>query len=119
MTPRPKEYDSSADRARAWRGRRAAELRTNLAGRLREADDETLERLTHIIPMPGLMRLHRALDMAEHPEAAKEHQHRHDHGPHHRHHRMGPAARRARRHEWEHDDGPERTHGPDHRHEHE
>jgi len=118
MTPRPKEYESSADRSRAWRQRRAEELRTTLASRLREADDQTLERLTNIIPMPGLMRLHRALDIAQDPEAAHEHPHRHEHGPHHRHHRMGPAARRARRHQCKHD-GSQREHEPEHRHEHE
>lgn len=119
MAPRPREYESSADRSKAWRQRRTEELRTNLARRLREADDETLERLTHIIPMPGLMRLHRALDMAEHPEAAQEHPHRHEHGPHHHHHhRMGPVARRARRYGWEHD-GAQPEHGPDHPRDHE
>ncbi len=118
MAPRPREYESSADRAKAWRQRRAEELRTNLARRLSEANDETLDRLTTIIPMPGLMRLHRALDMAEHPEAAHEHPHRHEHGPHHHHHRRGPVARRARRYGWEHD-GAQPEHGPDHPHDHE
>lgn len=78
--PRPKQYDNDADRARAWRERRAGEMRDALAMRLRDADDETLDRLVHMLPMPGLMRLSRALEWAEHPERAPQRGQRR-HGP--------------------------------------
>lgn len=97
--PRPRQYDSDAQRARAWRQRRAEELRSELARRLREADDETIERLVGMVPMPALMRLDRALEWAEHPERAPEHRHgprRHGHPHHHGH---GPFAHRGRRHQ--------------------
>jgi len=96
--PRPKTYDSSADRARAWRERRGGELRAQLISRLQNAEPATIERLIGSIPMPALMRLNRALDWAEDPEAAAGHTHEHTHGPgprgQHRHH--GPFGRRAR-----------------------
>jgi len=100
LMPRPKQYDSDAERAHAWRERRGQELRTELARRLREADENTIDRLVRTIPMPALMRLNRALEWAEHPERAPEggdHRHgprRHDHSHHHRGH--GPWARRGR-----------------------
>lgn len=106
--PRPKQYDSDAQRARAWRQRRVEELRTDLARRLREADDETIDRLVGMVPMPALMRLDRALEWAEHPERAPEHgEHRHGrrHG-HPHHHGHGPFGRRGGgRHD--HDHAPE------------
>jgi hypothetical protein len=63
--PRPRTYDSSAERARAWRERRARQLRDALAMRLRQADDDTLDRFVRILPMQALHRVHRALDAAE------------------------------------------------------
>jgi hypothetical protein len=123
--PRPKQYDNDADRARAWRERRVSETRDALALRLREADDETLDRLVHMLPMPGLMRLSRALEWAEHPERTPErggHRHGdrrrgprgHEHPHHHRHHRRDPLAPHGR---WDHehsaDEERERPHDAD------
>ena len=103
--PRPRQYDSDAQRARAWRQRRAEELRSDLARRLREADDETIERLVGMVPMPALMRLDRALEWAEHPERAPEHC-EHRHGPrrhgHPHHHGHGPLGHRGRRRQYDH-----------------
>ena len=105
--PRPKQYGSDAERARAWRERRGEELRADLARRLRDADDDTIDRLTRMIPAPALMRLSRAMEWAEHPERAPEggdHRHgprRHGHPHHHRGH--GPMGRRARRGHDHHD----------------
>ena len=100
LMPRPKQYDSDAERAHAWRERRGEELRTELARRLRDADDDTLDRLTQMIPVPALMRLSRALDWAEHPERApdggeRRHGHRRHEHPHH-HGGHGPMGRRRR-----------------------
>jgi hypothetical protein len=94
--PRPKTYDSSADRARAWRERRARQLRDALAMRLRQADDDTLDRLVHILPMPALQRVHRALDAAERPDRMHEPERGHagGRGPAKRH---GVKARRRTR----------------------
>ncbi|MEO8477955.1 MAG: hypothetical protein ABI572_13025 [Actinomycetota bacterium] len=106
--PRPKQYDSSAERARAWRERRGEELREELARRLRDADDATIDRLVNMIPPPALMRLNRALEWAEHPERASESEHRHGRGDHrhgprrhgHDHHRAhGPMRRRHAHHD--------------------
>ena len=99
--PRPKQYGSDAERARAWRERRSEELREQLVTRLREADDATLERLVRMVPMPALMRLNRALDWAEDPERAErehgERGHRHGRRHHHPHHHRGhgPWGRRG------------------------
>lgn len=105
--PRPKQYDNDAERARAWRERRGEELRTELARRIREADDDTIERLIQMVPMPALMRLNRALDWAEHPEQMPEggdHRHGHRrHGRPHHHRGHGPMGRRGRRHDEHHD----------------
>ncbi len=112
--PRPKQYDSSAERARAWRERRGEELREELARRLRKADDDTIDRLVHMVPMPALMRLNRALEWAEHPERASEHDEEHSghrHGPrrhgHPHHHRghghRGPWGRRRGHHDHAHE----------------
>ena len=90
--PRPKMYGNSAERSRAWRERRAEELRNSLVRRLKSADDQTLDRLVRMAPMPALMRMHRALDMAEHPELDQEHEHAHGR------HRHGQMV--GRRHGW-------------------
>jgi hypothetical protein len=97
--PRPKQYGSDAERARAWRERRSEELREQLVERLREADDATLERLVSMVPMPALLRLSRALEWAADPDRAeREHGegggHRHGRRHQHHHHRgRGPWGR--------------------------
>jgi hypothetical protein len=98
--PRPKMYGNSAERSRAWRERRAEELRSSLVNRLKSADDQTLDRLVRMAPMPALMRLHRALDMAEHPELDQEHEHAHRRHRHGHHHHLHHAGHFGRRHGW-------------------
>jgi hypothetical protein len=98
--PRPKMYGNSAERSRAWRERRAEELRSSLVNRLKSADDQTLDRLVRMAPMPALMRLHRALDMAEHPELDQEHEHAHGRHRHGHHHHLHHAGHFGRRHGW-------------------
>ena len=98
--PRPKMYGNSAERSRAWRERRGEELRTSLVQRLKTADDQTLDRLVRMAPMPALMRLHRALDMAEHPELDQEHEHAHGRHHHGHHHHLHHGGHFGRRHGW-------------------
>ena len=41
--------------------------------RLRQADDDTLDRFVRVLPMPALQRVHRALDAAEQAGRRREH----------------------------------------------